>query len=227
VVGVLLLLSQGASADAVISVDKTADPTSLPAPGGTVTFTVWVTNSGSGVVTLTLLTDDVYGNLDGKGTCVLTPTILAGDCYSCAFTGTVSSTVAGDVMTDVVTAVAEGDGGPTDTVTETATATVSITAGPLNYIVIEDAADGAGNAVTTHAMTAGQTFQVWAAGYDVYRWAGVGRGWCRGDYRRRAASALPSRRERPGRAPSKPTTGAATRMRRRQSRSIQGRWITS
>ncbi|MCK4316720.1 MAG: hypothetical protein KAX24_13210, partial [Anaerolineae bacterium] len=163
VVGVWLLLSQGASAGAGISVDKTADPTSLPAPGGTVTFTVWVTNSGSGVVTLTLLTDDVYGNLDGKGTCVLTQTILAGESYECFFTGTVSGDAGYDV-TDTVIAEAEDGEGHTDTASDTAT--VSITVGPLNYIRIEDAVGGGGSAVTTHAMTADQTFQVWAAGYD-------------------------------------------------------------
>ena len=52
-----------------ITVDKTADPTTLPEPGGTFTFKVKVTNTSIEKVTITSLTDDIYGNLNGKGTC--------------------------------------------------------------------------------------------------------------------------------------------------------------
>ena len=50
---------------------KTADPTYGAEPGGNVTFDVVVENS-SGVdsVTITSLTDDVHGDLNGRGTCV-------------------------------------------------------------------------------------------------------------------------------------------------------------
>ncbi len=164
-VGVWLLLSQGASAGADISVSKTANPISLPAPGGTVTFTVRVTNnSGTDAVTLTLLTDDVYGNLDDNGTCALTQTILAEESYECFFTEAVSGS-AGDYV-DTVTAEAEDGEGNHDTASDSAT--VSITVGPLNYIQIEDEAGGTGNEVDTYEMTTDGEFIVYAAAYDAY-----------------------------------------------------------
>ena len=53
-----------------IAVTKSASPISIQEPGGTVTFSVSVKNTSAvDTVTITSLTDDVYGNLDGKGTC--------------------------------------------------------------------------------------------------------------------------------------------------------------
>ena len=53
-----------------ILVTKTADPTSLPEPGGNASFSVTVKNTSAvDSVTITSLNDDVYGNLDGKGSC--------------------------------------------------------------------------------------------------------------------------------------------------------------
>ena len=53
-----------------IAVTKTASPTSIQEPGGNATFSVSVKNTSAvDTVTITSLTDDVYGNLDGKGTC--------------------------------------------------------------------------------------------------------------------------------------------------------------
>ncbi len=46
-----------------VQVDKSADPTHLNEPGGTVTFTVDVKNTSSESVTLTDLVDDIYGDL--------------------------------------------------------------------------------------------------------------------------------------------------------------------
>ena len=74
-----------------ILVTKTADPTSLPEPGGSASFSVTVKNTSAvDSVTITSLTDDVYGDLDGKGTCDVPQTIAAGATYSCSFTGAVS-----------------------------------------------------------------------------------------------------------------------------------------
>ena len=93
-----------------VAVSKTADPTSLPEPGGTVTFTVGVTNTSVRAVTLTSLVDDVHGNLDGQGTCALNQTIAAGDAYQCAFTADVTGS-AGDSEVDTITVVAsDGEG---------------------------------------------------------------------------------------------------------------------
>ena len=47
------------------------------------TFTFLVENIGQEDVTLTSLTDTVFGDLNGKGTCVLPQTILVGGSYSC------------------------------------------------------------------------------------------------------------------------------------------------
>ena len=91
-----------------ISVVKTADPTTVDEPGGSVTFTVVVTNNSVEPVMLTDLTDDVYGDLHGKGTCATGGTIAVGDTYTCSFTGAVSGS-AGESKTDTVTATAYDD----------------------------------------------------------------------------------------------------------------------
>ncbi len=75
---------------ATIEVVKTANQVQLPQPGANVTFDFDVTNtSASASLTVTELTDSVFGNLDGQGTCDLTPNgqplVLApGATYSCA-----------------------------------------------------------------------------------------------------------------------------------------------
>ena len=68
-------------------------------------------------MTISSLTDDVYGNLDGKGTCDVPQTLAPGASYSCAFTGAVSGN-AGSTHTDVVTASGkDDDGNPSPTTT--------------------------------------------------------------------------------------------------------------
>ena len=108
-----------------IAVTKTANPTSLPEPGGNATFSVTIQNtSAADSVTITSLTDDIYGNLDGKGTCDVPQTIAAGDSYSCSFTGAVGGN-AGSTHTDVVTASGKDDDG--NDVSDDDDATVTIT----------------------------------------------------------------------------------------------------
>ena len=76
-----------------ISVDKSANPTSIQEPGGNVTFTVVVKNTSEfDPITITSLSDDVYGNLDTKGTCSVPQDLDPGDSYTCQFTGAVSGT---------------------------------------------------------------------------------------------------------------------------------------
>ena len=74
-----------------ILVTKTADPTSLPEPGGNAPRSRCRCKNTSAVdsVSITSLTDDVYGDLDGKGTCDVPQTIAAGATYSCSFSGAV------------------------------------------------------------------------------------------------------------------------------------------
>ncbi len=96
-----------------LAVAKTADPTSVPETGGLVTFTVRVTNpAATGVenIFLSELTDSVYGDLNGKGTCDVTPavTLAVGKDYVCTFTATVKGDFP-EVHKDTVTAAAADD----------------------------------------------------------------------------------------------------------------------
>ncbi len=107
-----------------IAMDKTPRPASVPEPGGTVSFGVVVTNTSIEPVEITSLSDDVYGDLDGQGSCVLPQTIAPGERYICSFPATVSGN-AGDTATDVITASgADDEGNP---VVGTASASVPIT----------------------------------------------------------------------------------------------------
>jgi uncharacterized repeat protein (TIGR01451 family) len=97
-------------ADSAIQVVKTADPTTIVAPGGAVTFSVSVANlSVADEVTITSLTDDIHGDLDGLGSCTVPQTIQVGGLYECSFTVTVAGT--GGSETDVVTAAGVDDDG--------------------------------------------------------------------------------------------------------------------
>ena len=111
-----------------IQVTKTATPTSLQEPGGNATFAVAVKNTSAvDTVTITTLTDDIYGNLDGKGTCDVPQTLAPGATYECSFTGAVSGS-AGSTHKDVVTASGTDDDG--GELSGSDDATVTITAGP-------------------------------------------------------------------------------------------------
>jgi hypothetical protein len=99
----------------------------VPEPGGTVTFTVLVTNTGPEAVTLNSLVDDVYGDLNGKGTCSVPRTIAVAASYACSFTAQVTGK-AGHTETDTVTATATDDQG--NTAQDSDSATVTVTGGP-------------------------------------------------------------------------------------------------
>jgi hypothetical protein len=128
-----------------ITVTKDADPTSMDEPGGTFTFSVSVLNdSAVDTVTLDTLSDDIYGDLDGKGDCVVGSGIVLepGADYSCSFTGQFLGN-AGAVQTDVVTASGTDDDGATVSDTDDAvveitdalpTLTVSKTANPTTVL---------------------------------------------------------------------------------------------
>ncbi|MCP5018374.1 MAG: hypothetical protein GY938_24320, partial [Ketobacter sp.] len=118
-----------------ISVSKTALPTSVPEPGGSVIFTVQVSNTGNVSVDLTGLVDDVHGALNGQGTCAVPQTIAVGGSYQCSFSATVSGN-AGDTETDTVTASGTSAGGP---VNANDSATVTITDVPPAIAVTKTA----------------------------------------------------------------------------------------
>jgi hypothetical protein len=93
---------------------KTANPTSVLAPGEEVTFSVEVINvSSTAEITLNEMQDDIYGDItqvsgDITGTTCLVPQTLApGDSYDCAFTAQVSGT-AGSRFVDIVTVTGAG-----------------------------------------------------------------------------------------------------------------------
>ena len=106
---------------------KSANPTSVTEPGASVTFTVSVQNTSAEAVTLTTLTDDKFGNLNGQGTCATGGSIAAGTTYTCSFSGNVTG-AGGTTHTNTVTGTVTDD--DNSTATDTDDATVNITAAP-------------------------------------------------------------------------------------------------
>jgi len=116
-----------------ISVTKSADPTSVDEPGGTVTYTVTVENTDAAeAVTLTDLVDDTFGDLldDGanaaisNSTCVDNSVIAIGDTYECTFDAEVTGN-GGDSHVNTVDAAAVDDDGNTATGSDTATVDIN------------------------------------------------------------------------------------------------------
>jgi uncharacterized repeat protein (TIGR01451 family) len=105
-----------------ISVAKVADPVRVPAAGADVTFTITVDNLGE-EVSVVSGDDDVYGDLNGLGTCVFPQTLGVGASYTCEFTATVTGAPGGSEV-DTVTVVAEDDEFTTTTATDSATVTI-------------------------------------------------------------------------------------------------------
>ncbi len=102
-----------------IDVAKTADPGILAEPGGTVTFTVTVANTSVEAVTLTSLTDSVFGNLldpanpaVSANTCSSRPTALPGHgSFTCSFRALVEGEFGDPAHHDTVTAAVVDDEG--------------------------------------------------------------------------------------------------------------------
>jgi len=123
-----------------LSLTKTPSPNQVTTPGGDVSFAVAVTNSGQAAVTLTSLSDSVYGSVADGGnaalkstTCALPQTLPPGGDYTCAFTATVSG-AAGSVHRNTLTATAGGPG--STSVSATAEATVNVVAAPAGRIIV-------------------------------------------------------------------------------------------
>jgi len=90
-----------------MNIVKTATPTTVREPGGDVTFAFTVTNtSPAETLSLTSVTDSVYGDLSGKGSCDFVRDLAAGEDYSCSFTATVGGD-GGDQEVNTVVAVAQ------------------------------------------------------------------------------------------------------------------------
>src|SRR5207247_10791907 len=67
----------------LLQVDKSVWPSVLEEPGGSVNFTVSVTNPNKEELTLSTLSDDKFGPLSGKGDCSVPQTIAAKGTYTC------------------------------------------------------------------------------------------------------------------------------------------------
>jgi uncharacterized repeat protein (TIGR01451 family) len=117
-----------ASEHLLVKASKSASPSLLAPPGGSVTYTVGATNLSAVPVTILGITDDVYGDvpsIPGSTCAALVQTVLApnGGTASCTFPATFTGE-AGDSVTDIVTVtVMASDESMT---TGSATATVRI-----------------------------------------------------------------------------------------------------
>ncbi|MCB0208929.1 MAG: hypothetical protein KDJ52_06355 [Anaerolineae bacterium] len=120
-----------------ITVSKKASPTEVPESGGDVTFTISVTNNSTETVTLTSLTDTVFGNLNGQGTCATGGDIGANLKYTCQITKPISGNFNGPAHHNTVTAVVQDDDGNSDN--DNNGATVSFTNEPSSIEVSKTA----------------------------------------------------------------------------------------
>ena len=121
--------------------------------GDSVTFTITVHNTSFEAVTLTALSDDVYGDLDGRGTCATGGSIAPGATYTCSFSAVVTAT-----ETDTVTGhVADNEH---TSAHDTASATVTVHPPKVTIVKTADAGsvapgDAVGFAVTVHNSGSG------------------------------------------------------------------------
>ena len=121
-----------------VEVTKTADPTSVPEPGDDVEFTVTVHNLTAKAVTLDTLVDDVYGDLDGVGSCDTGISLDPGQVYECSFTKAVTGN-AGDEHHDTVTAAIHNADGKAE---DSDDATVDITDVEPSVTIVKTATPG-------------------------------------------------------------------------------------
>ena len=119
-----------------ITSTKTANPTTRPEPGGTFTFTFSVTNTSVEPVRITSLVDNIYGDLNGRGTCAVGATLQPGQTYTCSFTASFTG-VGGQRQTDIITVTAVDD--ENTPVTSTSTATIELTNVPPTIDVTKTA----------------------------------------------------------------------------------------
>ncbi len=76
-----------------IEVLKDVTPAQMPEPGGAAIFTVTVNNLGAERLHVVSLVDDLFGNLDGRGTCRLPQTLAVDGSYVCTFEAVANGTV--------------------------------------------------------------------------------------------------------------------------------------
>jgi hypothetical protein len=159
-----------------IEVIKTANPTNVTEPGASVTFTVEVVNTSvSAEITIDSLVDDVYGDLNGQGNCVVPQPLGAGETYSCAFTADVTGSN-GDRVTNAVVASGLGDADPPKRVSAQDDARVSGTGSPPSLDVTKTPSptvvlvpgDEVTFSVTVENTSAAATLDIITLSDDVY-----------------------------------------------------------
>ncbi len=128
-----------------VELEKTVEPGSLPEPGGQFTFTLVVRNLSAEPVTITTLTDDVYGDLlaanpdsdcDELDGWELAAAGAAGnaDEVTCSFTVVLSGKQAGFTETDTVTVGVVDDEEDTAQARDSATLQITDVASSINVI---------------------------------------------------------------------------------------------
>jgi hypothetical protein len=149
-------------------VTKSVTPTSVAETGGSVTYTVQVKNDALEAGTLTTLSDDKFGDLDGQGTCDTPQTIAAGATYTCTFSKNVLGAAGSTHVNTVTATVTDNDGNstnghddatvtftdvaPTLTVTKTPSpASVPETGGSVTFTVVVQ--NTSSESVTLTALT--------------------------------------------------------------------------
>lgn len=98
-----------------ISLDKTVSPETVDEPGGSVTYSYKVTNTSTvDTVFIDTLIDDKLGDLDGKGTCDVTPDVelAPGGTYSCTVTTNVTGNAFATLTNEGIASGVDDDGAP-------------------------------------------------------------------------------------------------------------------
>ena len=141
----------------VINVIKTASPTSIKEPGGTVNFTIEVQNTGLVNVTVNSVVDDKFGNLanvagGSPAGCFAVPFVLApGASSTCTFPKALTG-AGGTSHINVVTVTGTDTSG--NTVTDTDDARVDFTARLIDLVIVKNATTPTPlNEVVTYTMT--------------------------------------------------------------------------
>ena len=141
--------------------------TAVPAAPATVAMAadqseIWADGTSTANVTATVTTEHGYPVLDGT---VVTFTTSAGSLPASPHTATTTDGIANTVLTsgtDLATAIVTG----TASLTATGTVEVEFVVGPRGSLRINDAPGVGGSEVTTHSMSADDTYTVYVAAYD-------------------------------------------------------------
>ena len=132
-----------------LNVTKTANPTSLPEPGGDFTFTVTVQNTSGESVTILSLVDDIHGSQAGDADCQVGTVLAVSASCQFSFVGNFTGN-AGASETDTVTVCVEDN--DENEICDDDPETVTITPNP-GTIIIEKQTNADDGDTTTFDFT--------------------------------------------------------------------------